>query len=150
MAKRKLGKMQQRKDFMHSKSWMKYIVIPCMLVIIATGIYSIWYLNMQNSSMKNIEYIRSFMSSSGKLNDYSNKLGMHDPEKDIKWYKTDKEIRIEFGRIYMTWEPEDFYSDEVQEALGSIGFTTEIKKNKEGVKVLHLYYMGKEVERWIK
>ena len=150
MAKRKLGKINQRKDFMKGKSVMRYILIPCTLVIVMTCIYLIWYLNNQNSSIKNIEYIRSFMSSSGELRDYSNKLGMHDPETDIKWYKTDKEIRIEFGRIFMTWEPEIFYSQEVQDQLATIGFTTEIKKDSDGTKRLHLYYQGKEVERWIK
>ena len=90
------------------------------------------------------------MSSSGELRDYSNKLGMHDPETDIKWYKTDKEIRIEFGRIFMTWEPEVFYSQEVQDQLATIGFTTDIKKDSDGTKRLHLYYRGEEVERWVK
>lgn len=150
MAKRKLGKVTQRKDYMGGHSPMKYILIPCCIVIIASCIYLIWYINNQNSTYQNIEYIRSFMTSSGKLNDFSNKLGMHDPETDIKWYKTDDEIRIEFGRIYLTWEPEDFYKQDNIDALGTIGFTVEIKKDSDGNKVLHLYYMDEEVERWVK
>lgn len=150
MAKRKLSKASRPKDFMGGKSIMKYIFIPCSLVIIASCIFLIWYINNQNSTYSNIKYIRSFMTSSGKLNDYSNKLGMHDPETDIKWYKTDDEIRIEFGRIYLTWEPEDFYAQENLDALETIGFTIEINKDSDGNKVLHLYYMGEEVERWVK
>lgn len=149
MAKRKLGKVNQRKDFMGGKSPMKYIIIPCMLVVIMSCMYLIWYQNNMNSTASNIEYIRSFMSSSGELRDYSNKLGMHDPETDIKWYKTEDEIRIEFGRIYLTWEPETFYTQEVQDAIGTIGFTTRVIE-KDGVKTLYLYYRGEEVERWVK
>lgn len=149
MAKRKLGKVNQRKDFMGGKSPMKYIIIPCMIVVIMSCMYLIWYQNNLNSTASNIEYIKSFMSSSGELRDYSNKIGMHDPKEDIRWYKTDEEIRIEFGRIYLTWEPETFYSAEVQEDLNTIGFTTKIIE-KDGVKTLHLYYMGEEMERWVK
>lgn len=150
MAKRKLGKVTKKKDFMQGAGTMKYILIPCAIVVIATCVYLIWYVNNQNSTETNIEYIRSFMTSSGKLNDYSNKLGMHDPETDIKWYKTDDEIRIEFGRIYLTWEPADFYKQENLDALSTIGFTIDIKKDSDGNKVLHLYYNGEEVERWVK
>lgn len=149
MAKRKLGKVNQRKDFMGGKSPMKYIIIPCMIVVIMSCMYLIWYQNNLNSTASNIEYIKSFMTSSGELRDYSNKIGMHDPKEDIRWYKTDEEIRIEFGRIYLTWEPEVFYSAEVQEDLNTIGFTTKIIE-KDGVKTLHLYYMGEEMERWVK
>lgn len=150
MAKRKLAKSQRRKDYMGGKSVLKYILIPCTITIVASCIFLIWYINNQNSTYSNIEYIRGFMTSSGKLNDYSNKLGMHNPETDIKWYKTDDEIRIEFGRIYLTWEPEKFYQQENLDALETIGFTIKVKEDKDGNKILHLYYQGEEVERWVK
>lgn len=147
MAKRKLGKQQKRiKD---SNAGMKYILIPCIIVVIASCIYLIWYLNNQNSTYTSIDYIRSFMTSSGKLNDFQNKLGMHDPKTDIKWFKTDDEIRIEFGRIRMTWEPKDFYKQENLDALATIGFTIQIKEDADGNKILHLYYQGEEMERWV-
>lgn len=150
MAKRKLNKVTQRKDYMGGKSPVKYVLIPCVIVIIMSCVYLIWYINNQNSTYSNITYIRSFISSSGKLNDFSNKLGMHDPETDIKWYKTEDEIRIEFGRIYLTWEPAKFYEQENLDLLATIGITAEIKVDKENNKVLHLYYMGEELERWVK
>lgn len=149
MAKRKLGK-NNRKEVMGNNKIYKYVFIPCALIVIVSLVYFIWFINQKNSTYSNIQYIRSFMTSSGTLNDFQNKLGMHDPEKDIKWYKTDDEIRIEYGRIFLTWEPKDFYAQENLDLLGTIGFTTEIKKDKEGNKVLHLYYQGKEVERWVK
>lgn len=149
MAKRKLGK-QQRRDYMGKNKPYKYVFIPCAIVIIVSLCYLIWYINTQNSTYDNILYIRSFMTSSGTLNDFQNKLGMHNPDTDIKWFKTSDEIRIEFGRIYLTWEPKDFYAEENLELLGTIGFTIEIKKDGDGNSVLHLYYRGKEVPRWVK
>lgn len=150
MAKRKLGK-SQKKDYMDNAKFFKYILIPCGLVIIASCIYLIWFNIQQQSTYKNIQYIKSFVTSSGKLNDYQNKIGMHDPETDIKWFKTNDEIRIEFGRIYLTWEPEDFYKEENLEQLATIGITTKIKEDdKSGSKTLHLYYHDKELERWVK
>lgn len=129
---------------------VKYVLLPIIILLVAECIYLFWFITQQNSTYKNIDYIRSFMSSSGKLNDYQNKIGMHDPETDIKWYKTDDEIRIEFGRIYLTWSPERFYEQENLDHLSTIGITTKIKTDKDGNKTLHVYYMGKELERWIK
>lgn len=138
------------KNSMQSNTFWRYVLIPCTIVLIGTVIYMVWYMNMQKSTYKNIEYIKGFMTSSGKLNDFSNKIGMHDPKTDIKWYKTDDEIRIEFGRIFLTWEPKDFYNEENLTQLSTIGITTEIKTDKEGKKTLHLFYMGEEIERWVK
>lgn len=149
MAKRKLGRPAKSKTIMDKNKVYKYIWMPCVIVIIASLIFLIWYNNNQNSTYRNVQYIRSFMTSSGKLNDFQNKLGMHDPATDIKWYKTEDEIRIEFGRIFMTWEPEDFYTAENLELISTIGFTIDIKE-EDGMKVLHLYWNDKEVERWIK
>lgn len=150
MAKRRLSKQKGRRDVMGKNKAYKYIFIPCALVIIVSLVYLIWYINAQNSTYDNILYIRSFMTSSGTLNDFQNKLGMHNPETDIKWFKTDDEIRIEFGRIYLTWEPKDFFVQENLDLLGTIGFSVEIKEGDDGVKVMHLYYQGKELERWVK
>lgn len=149
MAKRKLGRPAKSKLAMDKNKVYKYIWMPCIIVIIASLVFLIWYNNNKNSTYRNVAYIRSFMTSSGKLNDFQNKIGMNDPATDIKWYKTDKEIRIEFGRIYMTWEPEDFYKPENLELISTIGFTIDIKE-EDGRKVLHLYWNGNEVERWIK
>lgn len=149
MAKRKSGK-KSRRDVMGNNRVYRYIFIPCAIVVITSLIYLIWFINTKNSTYDNIAYIKSFMTSSGVINDFQNKLGMHDPMNDIRWYKTDNEIRIEFGRIYLTWEPKDFYKQENLDLLGSIGFSVEVKKNEEGVNVLHLYYAGEELPRWVK
>lgn len=138
------------KDSMHSNTFWRYVLVPCMIVLIGTVIYMIWYMNNQRSTYKNIEYIKSFMTNTGKLNDFSNKIGMHDPEKDLKWFKTDDEIRIEFGRIILTWEPKDFFEEENLTQLSTIGITVKVKEDKNGQKTMHLFYMGKEIERWVK
>ena len=143
MAKRKKNRMEKN-------TVMKYIVIPCTIAIVCSLIYLIWHLNNQNSTYSNIQYIQGFISSSGRLNDFQNKLGMHDSKEDIKWYKTDEEIRIDFGRIILTWPPEEFYDEKNIELIGTIGFTIEILPDDNGNKVLHLYYRGEEVERWVR
>lgn len=150
MAKRKSLQGKRHATEMNKHGMQKYVVIPCTIVLIASLIYLIWYINNKNSTYENILYIQSFMNNSGKLNDYSNELGMHDPETDIRWYKTKDEIRIEFGRIYLTWEPEEFYAEENLVLLSTIGFTIEIREDSDGVKTLHLFYMGKECERWVR
>lgn len=148
--KKRIGEVTKRKDFTKSTSFSKLVLIPCTIVIIMSCLYLIWYLSQRNSTIENIYYIQSFMTSSGQLNDYANKLGMHDPEKDIKWFKTTDEIRIEFGRITLTWEPDMFYQQENLDLLKTIGFTIQIKEDKNKKKVLHLFYKGVELERWVK
>lgn len=150
MAKRRLGKTSRAKNRLESNSVVKRILWPILIVVAATCVYLIWYINVQNSTYTNIEYIKGFLNQSGNLNDFQNKLGMHDPETDIKWYKTDKEIKIEFGRIVLTWEPADFYKQENLDHLEQIGITAKVKKGSDNKKSLHLYYKGKEVERWVK
>ena len=149
MAKRKKGHARE-KDIMGGGKFTKMVLAPCLLVIIGSCIFLFWWINNRNSTYTNIDYIRSFMTQSGTLNDYQNKIAMWDPETDLRWYKTDKEIRIEFGRIVLTWEPADFYTKENLEHLATIGITAEIKENKDGTKILKLYYHGEEIERWIK
>ena len=149
MAKRAKGHAKQR-DIMGGSKFTKSVIIPCVFVIVGTCIFMIWWINNRNSTYTNIDYIRSFMTSSGKMNDYQNKIGMWDPETDLRWYKTDKEIRIEFGRIVLTWEPEDFYTQDNFDHLATIGIEVKIKENKDGTKVLEMYYQGNKMERWIK
>ena len=147
MAKRGAAK---KKDYMSKGMGTKTILIPCLIVIVGSCVFLIWWISQRNSTYNNIEYIKSFMSSSGELRDYSNKIGMHDPSVDIKWYKTNDEIRIEFGRIFLTWEPKDFYDENNLTQLETIGITTKILADGDGNKVLHLYYHGVELERWVK
>lgn len=148
MAKRKKAK---KKDFMNKGASWKWFIAPCALVIICSCVYLMWYINNKNSTYTNIEYIKGMMTSSGKLNDFSNKIAMHDPKTDIKWFMTDKEVRIEFGRIILDWEKEDFFKEENLTHLSTIGITAEIIPDKAtGVKKLHIYYQGLEIERWIK
>lgn len=135
------------KDYLNNNKVMKGIIIPCLLVFICSAIFLIWHINGQNSTATGIDYIKGFMSSSGKLNDYQNKIAMKNPAEDIKWYMTEKEIRIEFGRVILTWEPEDFITSENLEHLRQIGFEITYNKNSKTIK---LYYNGEEIERWVK
>lgn len=143
-------KNKKKKTQLEKGGVIKHIIVPCLLVLIASNIFLFWYNNNQNATYEGIAYIQSFIGSSGELNDYQNKIGMRNPEEDIKWFKTEDEIRIEFGRIHLTWEPEKFYEQENLDLLSTIGITTKIKKNKDGVSTLYLYYHGEQLERWVK
>ena len=149
MAKRKKGHAKER-DIMGGGKFLKTVLWPCMIVIIGSCIFMIWWINNRNSTYTNIDFIRDHMTSGGKLNDFKNEICMWDPETDLRWYKTDKEIRIEFGLIVLTWEPADFYTEDNLNHLSTIGITAKVKEDKEGNKVLKLYYFGTEMERWIK
>lgn len=144
----KLKPMRERDTAMQKGQFSKYVFIPVGIAIIVLAVLLFWYQNNLNATDAHIEYIRSFMTSTGKLNDFQNKLGMHDPLKDIKWYKNEDEIRIEFGRMILTWEPEDFFTEDTQEKLNSIGIRWDILKEGD-LKVLHIYYRDQEIPRWV-
>ena len=144
----KLKPMRERDTAMQKGQFSKYVFIPVGIAIIVLTVLLFWYQNNLNATDAHIEYIRSFMTSTGKLNDFQNKLGMHDPLKDIKWYKNEDEIRIEFGRMILTWEPEDFFTEDTQEKLNSIGIRWDILKEGD-LKVLHIYYRDQEIPRWV-
>lgn len=148
MAKRSLS-YNRRMNSMNKGLFMKAVIIPCCIVFIFSAIYLIWFINNKNSTLTNIDYIRSFMSSTGQLRDYSNKLGMHDPSTDIKWYMDDKGVRIEFGRIVMDWETEEFWDPAMQQKLNDIGIVFEEVKEK-GVPKIICKYRGLEIERWVR
>lgn len=127
-----------------------YIIIP-VLIILGAIVFKIMSDNTtEKSSYDQIEYINSFMHN-GELNDYANKIGMKDWEKDIKWfYEKDKGIvKIDYGYMKLTFSMEEFQTDNCKRALESIGITSKIVKTKEGTAKLKLYYLGKELERWI-
>lgn len=146
MAKRKPVKAA---NHMETNAEWKWIVAPILIVLVGSIILFYMYTFERNSTDTNIEYIRSFMTTNGKLNDFSNKLGMHDPKTDIKWYWQDGMITIEFGRIILDWEEEKFLDEQVQLDINSIGFTIDTQL-RDGKKVLCLYWKGEEVPRYVK
>lgn len=147
MAKRKAIKTQ---NHMTKNAEWKWILAPILIVLIGSVILFTQYLGNKKSSYENIDYIRSFMTSTGKLNDFSNKLNMDDPKTDIKWYwDENKNVRIEFGRIVMDFEWEEFILESTQEKLGTIGFAFE-SETVDGRKDLVCYWRGEVVERWVR
>lgn len=144
----KLSRYTDRKDFDKNK-FMKRVIIPCMLVLIGSLIFYFWFYGKKVATARGIDYIASYMTKSGELRDYSNKIGMHDPTTDIKWFQTDDKIKIEFGRVYLTWEPDDFYEDETEKQLEKIQMTRKIIYKKDGTKEVKIYYQGREIERWV-
>lgn len=137
----------------------RWIILPCVIVLIGSIIILYQWISQRNSTVTNIEYIHSYMTSTGKLNDFSNKISMHDPTTDIKWeWDEEGNIKIMFGRIILDWESvEDFLNPGFQSKLGSIGFKTEVVKmnyiddvtgaNRE--YAINLYWKDNLVERCV-
>lgn len=124
------------------------VTLAIILVIIGVG----WgYVDKQldiKASYEGAAYIKSFMSSSGKIQDVSNKIGMKDPNIDFKWFYEDKMVRIEFGYITMDFPIEEFLQPRCVTAMKNIGITYKLKTEGEGQKLI-LYYNGKEMDRWV-
>lgn len=124
-----------------------FILIPVAIIL---GMYV--YDNVQQqrtvtNSYDQIDYILSFMRN-GELYDFSNKIGMKNPESDIRWYRTDDGVKIEYGYMTINFPMEEFMSDKCTLQLGKIGITHEIRKTSNGNKLILLYH-DKELERWI-
>ena len=133
-------------DFIEKNRVWKYIVLPIAVVSISTCVYFMWRLNNQNGTYKSIDYIREYLDSTGKINDFQNKIGWTGPD-CIHFYPNDSEglIRIEFGKVTLTWEPEYFYTEGNANKLKTIGITYDVDEND----VLHMYWAGEELEPWV-
>ena len=126
-----------------------YIIVPVLIVLGMFVYFKYSSAFKQENTYDQIAYIRSFYRN-GVLNDYANKIGMKDPETDLKWYKEDDSIKIEYGYMLLTFTTEEFLSEKAEVALAEIGITREVKVNKkDGTKKLKVYYNGKEIERWV-
>ena len=145
----KLNNLKQSKTKVERGAFIKVVLFPVALTLIVISIYFFWYQNNLNATDEHIEYIRSFMRSPGVLNDFQNKLGMHNPKEDIKWFEEGDNITIEYGWVILTWTKEDFKTEETLQSLQSIGFTYEIKC-KDNNEVIKLYYCGEEIQKWVK
>ena len=131
------------------KLWL-YVILPVLLLV---GVLVFGYYKKQfdiKSSYEGAAYIKSFRTSSGSINDVSNKIGMKDPNIDFKWFMDEKKnIRIEFGYITMTFPLEEFMTDYCKSVMEGIGITYKLAKEDDGTAKLVLFYNGKEMERWL-
>lgn len=124
-----------------------FVLLPCAIVL---GLFC--YDRFQQArtitnSYDQIDYICSFMRN-GELYDFSNKIGMKNPESDIKWYRTDDGVKIEYGYMTITFPMEEFLTDNCTLQLSKIGITHEFHPTQTGKKLVLLYH-DEELERWI-
>ena len=146
MARKKRPKHKQDKDFLSVGKEKKYIIIPILVVLVGSVLYFMMYSVGPNATSKNIDYIQSFMTNGGKINDFQGKLGCKGIE-DMKWYDLGDKIEFDFGRIILTWERDQFETAEVQQEIAKIGLSA--KKNKQSGEI-YIYWGGQEVPKWIK
>lgn len=136
---------RKEKDILKGKLGLKTWVLLALLIIIGCVGYFFYARTQNNSTYTNIEYIKGYMTPSGTLNDWQGKLGCKGVE-DMKWYLTEDELKIEFGRIALTWPPEEFVKQENLQLVGQIGITAKYNKKEQKLK---LYWCNQEIERWV-
>lgn len=124
-----------------------FIIVPCAIVLFLWGYDKFQAQRTITNSYDQIEYILSFMRN-GELYDYSNKIGMKNPDSDIRWYRTDDGVKIEYGYMTLNFPMEEFLSDNCTLQMGKIGITHEFHKTDTGKKLVLLYH-DEELERWI-
>ena len=149
MGRKKSFRRNKEKDFVSHGMMRRTIIIPILVFTVAVCMLLFKNITKTRSTYEGIEYIASMQTSPGRLNDYQNKLLMHDPATDIKWFMIEEDgvIEIDYGIEVLTWEYADFFTDANAQHLAKIGFSfsTDVGTNK-----LHIYYNGVEVERCYK
>ncbi len=119
-------------------------VIP----VVFLGVAIVWWLAGadigKNATVRNLEFIAKHTNSAGTLVDYTGDIGVKSIA-DIKLYVKDKEVRIEYGKIFLTFTEENFLSEEYTGLLEKVGITRQINK-KTGL--LEVFYHGVKLERW--
>lgn len=131
----------------------RFILIPVFIICIILVIFVIAKIQNRNNAYSQIANIRKYVKN-GELNDFSNQIGMKDPDTDIRWYKDGDDIEIVFGYMDMHFTTEEFFSDYCKQQLGSIGITYKLigyedKETKETRYKIRMFYNGKELERWV-
>ena len=127
-----------------SRGIVVYIVAPLLIICaVFLGIY-VNRVHKLNNAYDQVDYIASYVRN-GELQDYANKIGMRDPEKDIRWYKDGDTVQVEFGYMNMMFEVQDLLTEQSKLSLGRIGINFEVENNK-----LVMYYNGQLIERWVK
>ena len=136
---------RKEKNRMNQNNFI-HVILAVAIVAFVITVY-LWYQgNNQAATTDHIKYIKSFMSSSGTLRDYSNKLGMHDPKTDLKWFEKGDTIEIHFGRIILTWPREVFLLESTREELHTITMDYTVDKVTGNITV---YYKGEVVSKWV-
>ena len=127
------------------KGFKKYVLLPLVLTLLGVGYYLVTRNNIYGNNEQSIKWIASHFTRSGILQDYQNELGI-DSDANIKLYVTDEFIKIGFGKVNLTWKPEEFTTLKNQELLKTIFITMD---NDPKTGKLRVYYKGNELQRWV-
>ena len=124
-------------------------LIAALIPVVFIGVALVWWRTNgdigKNATVRNLEYIIKHTNSAGNIVDYTGDIGVKSIA-DIKLYVTSREIRIEYGKILLTFKgEEEFLSEEYTGLLEKVGITREINK-KTGL--LEVFYHGVKLERW--
>ena len=134
----------KRVDLLSKHDHIKYIVIPVLLVLVASIVLTFYYSSRSSSNQRVLKHIMSYQTSSGKLNDFQNNIGVKTAD-DIKYYVYDGKVRIEFGKQILEWDKKEFYTDDTKHNLELIGVECEIDKK---TKALVMYWGGTKLVKY--
>ena len=123
----------------------RFLIIPLIFFIGALSVAGIYMKGLGGSTSDNLLFIQNHINSQGRLVDLQREISV-DSSEDIKFYYTDKKVKIEFGEVLLKWDTEEFMTKNTRSELKKIGLI--VKINSKTGKV-HLFYGNDEVERWV-
>ena len=126
--------------------FLKFVILPVMILALGSIGYYFYYQVAHGATNENMKVIKDHLNNAGVLVDNRNEIGVKSVD-DIKLFVTEKEVRIEFGYLILTWTPRQFAEKETQDALKMLGF--EVKFEGDPVK-MNVYWQGEKIERWVK
>lgn len=120
------------------------VLIPVVFLLVGVA----WYFTnnsiSENATNRGLEYIANHTNSAGNLVDYTGDIGVKSID-DIKLYVMEKQIKIKYGKIDLTFTPESFMADKYTIPLERIGITRQYNKKTQLIEV---FYHGVLLKRW--
>lgn len=126
------------------KKLLKFILMPVCLFCIGVGLWTLYTGAEKAATDRGIQFIKEHTNSAGRIVDYNGEIGVKSI-KDIKLYVTEKEIRIQYGKIDLTWSKEEFLAEKYDIPLRQIGIIRQINPRTGELEV---YYKEELLERW--
>jgi hypothetical protein len=129
------------------KKVLMWIIVPLFLVGAVTAWY--FYENMvgNGATESNIAFILEHIDHRGEIIDFREEISVKSVENIRLFWKSDKDIVIEYGKIRLKWTKlEDFLAKENLDRLKQIFIT--LKQDRRTLEY-HVYWKDQKVTRWV-
>ena len=117
-----------------------FLVMLCTVLAVIVKAYK--SINVSATDM-GINFIRERTTSSGTLLDPLGEVAVNSIE-DVHLFVTADNVQIDYGRIQLIWNYEDFLDEVYDTPLEAIGITREVRPS---TGELIVYYHGEELPR---